>query len=116
VNNMWYLIWISTWQTIVMVFFSGVFSLLLGLPQGILLYTTSKEEQGGITPKPVFNNILGRIVNIFRSFPFLILMILLLPVSRFILGKSIGTVATIVPLSIAAAPFVARVIETALKG
>ncbi|MDD4103803.1 MAG: ABC transporter permease [Bacilli bacterium] len=114
-NNVLSLVLESTWQTLVMVFFSGLFSMVIGLPLGILLYTTGSEEQGGITPKPLLNNILGRIVNIFRSFPFLILMILLLPFSRLIIGKSIGTAATIVPLSVAAAPFVARVIETALK-
>jgi len=114
-NNVLSLVMESTWQTLVMVFFSGLFSMLIGLPLGILLYTTGSEEQGGITPRPLLNNILGRIVNVFRSFPFLILMILLLPFSRFIIGKSIGTAATIVPLSVAAAPFVARVIETALK-
>ena len=63
----------------------------------------------------MLNNVLGRIVNVLRSFPFIILMILLFPLSRLLIGTSIGTTATIVPLSIAAAPFVARVIETALK-
>ena len=65
--------------------------------------------------KPVLNQVLTRIVNVLRSFPFMILMILLFPLSRKIVGTSIGTTATIVPLSIAAAPFVARIIETALK-
>ena len=73
------------------------------------------DPETGIAPKPVLNQILTRIVNILRSFPFIILMILLFPLSRIIIGTSIGTVATIVPLSIAAAPFVARVIESALK-
>jgi len=98
-----------------MVFFSTVFSLLLGLPLGILLCISSPEDQGGIKPMKVLNEVLGRIVNVLRSFPFLILMIVLFPLSRLLLGKSIGTAATIVPLSIAAAPFVARVIESALK-
>lgn len=105
----------STGQTLLMVFFSTIFSLVLGAPLGVLLTVTSAEEQGGIMPRPVLNNILGRIVNILRSFPFIILMILLFPLSRILVGTSIGTTATIVPLSIAAAPFVARVIETALK-
>ncbi len=68
-----------------------------------------------ITPRPVLNQIVRRSVNVLRSFPFIILMILLFPLSRLILGTSIGTAATIVPLSIAAAPFVARIIETALN-
>jgi D-methionine transport system permease protein len=64
---------------------------------------------------PLLNSVLSRIVNVLRSFPFIILMILLFPLSRLLIGTSIGTTATIVPLSIAAAPFVARIIETALK-
>ncbi|HZJ88182.1 MAG TPA: methionine ABC transporter permease [Sphaerochaeta sp.] len=111
----WKLIFDSTLQTLSMVLFSTIFSLILGLPVGILLTITSAEEQGGIIPMPALNNVLGRIVNVLRSFPFIILMILLFPLSRLLIGTSIGTTATIVPLSIAAAPFVARVIETALK-
>ncbi len=105
----------STWQTIVMVFLSTIFSLILGFPVGVLLHVTGSEEHGGIIPHPVFCNVLSRIVNILRSFPFLILMIVLMPLSRLIIGTSIGTMATVIPLSIAAAPFVARVIESALK-
>lgn len=105
----------AAWQTVIMVFFSTVFSLILGLPIGVLLCISAPEEQGGIKPMRVLNEVLSRLVNVLRSFPFLILMIVLFPLSRVILGRSIGTEATIVPLSIAAAPFVARVIETALK-
>lgn len=105
----------STLQTIEMVFWSTIFSLLMGLPLGVLLHVTDKEDQGGIVPKPLLNEVLSRIVNILRSFPFLILMIVLMPVARFILGTTIGTRAAVVSLSIAAAPFVARVIETSLK-
>ena len=103
----------STLQTLSMVFFSTVFSLILGFPLGVLLCVT--DPVTGIMPKPVLNQILTRIVNVLRSFPFIILMIILFPLSRIIVGTSIGTTATIVPLSIAAAPFVARVIETSLK-
>ncbi|NLK14075.1 MAG: ABC transporter permease [Spirochaetales bacterium] len=109
------LIWNSTLQTLSMVFFSTLFSLVLGLPLGVLLFATGEEEQGGIIPMPLLNSVLSRIVNVLRSFPFIILMILLFPLSRLLIGTSIGTTATIVPLSIAAAPFVARIIETALK-
>ena len=105
----------STLQTIEMVFWSTVFSLIMGLPLGVLLHVTDREDQGGIIPKPLLNEILSRIVNILRSFPFLILMIVLMPVARFILGTTIGTRAAVVSLSIAAAPFVARVIENSLK-
>ena len=65
-------------------------------------------------PRPVLHQLIDRVVNVLRSFPFIILMILLFPFSRLIIGTSIGTAATVVPLSIAAAPFVARVIENAL--
>ena len=105
------LVGVSTLQTLEMVLFSTVFSMVMGFPLGVLLYSTNPM---GITPRPVLNQILSRIVNILRSFPFIILMILLFPLSRLILGTSIGTTATIIPLSIAAAPFVARLVETAL--
>ncbi len=104
----------STGQTLEMVFFSTIFSVILGLPLGVLLHVTDKEEKGGIIPRPVLNEILSRIVNVLRSFPFLILMIVLMPLARLILGTTIGTRAAVVSLSIAAAPFVARVIETSL--
>jgi len=102
----------SLLQTLYMVFFSTLFSLVLGFPMGILLVIT---EKGSIWEKPAFYRLLDGIINVLRSFPFLILMILLFPLSRLIVGKTIGTTATIVPLSIAAAPFVARVIESSLK-
>ncbi len=103
----------STLQTLIMVFFSTIFSCLLGFPIGVLLCVT--EPETGLSPHPVLNQMLSRIVNILRSFPFIILIILLFPLSRLIVGTSIGTAPTIVPLSIAAAPFVARVIESSLK-
>lgn len=103
----------ATLETLVMVLFSTIFSMILGFPLGVLLCVT--DPVTGITPKPVLNQVLSRIVNILRSFPFIILMIVLFPLSRVIVGTSIGTKATIVPLSIAAAPFVARVIETSLR-
>lgn len=102
----------SLLETLYMVFFSTIFSLIIGFPLGILLIIT---EKGGIWEKPLLNQILSGIINILRSFPFIILMILVFPLSRIIIGSTIGTTATIVPLSIAAAPFVARVIESALK-
>jgi len=99
-------------ETIYMVFFSTVFSLVLGFPLGVLLVIT---EKNGIWEKKQLNRILNGIINVLRSFPFIILMILLFPLSRLIVGKTIGTTAAIVPLAIAAAPFVARVIESSLK-
>ncbi|OJF76762.1 MAG: methionine ABC transporter permease [Treponema sp. CETP13] len=112
-NQLFSLVGVSTWQTLIMVFWSTVFSVVLGLPLGILLCTA--DPLSGIKPRPMLYQVVTRIVNVLRSFPFIILMILLFPLSRIIIGTSIGTVATIVPLSIAAAPFVARVIETSLK-
>ncbi len=105
------LVGVSTLQTLVMVFFSTLFAVLIGFPLGILLFITGAT---GITPRPVFNMVLSRIIDVLRSFPFVILMIVLLPFTRLVLGTAIGTSAAIIPLSIAAAPFVARVIETAL--
>lgn len=105
------LVGISTLQTLQMVFFSTLFAVIIGFPLGILLFITSAT---GIMPKPLFNMVLSRIIDVLRSFPFVILMIVLLPFTRFVLGTAIGTSATIMPLSLAAAPFVARVIETAL--
>lgn len=102
----------SLWETIVMVALSTVFSLALGFPLGILLVIT---EKGGIWERLSLNSVLSAVVNVFRSFPFIILMIFVMPLTKVIVGKSIGTLATVVPLSIAAAPFVARIIESALK-
>lgn len=113
--QIWGLIWTSTLQTLQMVSLSTLFSVILGLPLGILLCITSPASQGGLRPKPILNEVLSRIVNILRSFPFIILIILLFPLSRLIVGTAIGTKSTIVPLSIAAAPFVARLVETSLK-
>lgn len=102
----------STLETLLMVFFSTFFAILIGFPLGILLNITNKY---GITPKASFNLVLSRIIDVLRSFPFVIMMIVLLPFTRLILGTAIGTTATIIPLSIAAAPFVARITETALN-
>ncbi len=114
-SRMWSIVFSSTIETFEMVIFSTIFSVIIGLPLGVILQITDSEEHGGLKPKPVVNQILSRIVNIFRSFPFIILIIILMPLSRIILGTAIGTEATIVPLSIAAAPFVARIVESALK-
>lgn len=103
----------ATVQTLEMVFFATLFAIIIGLPLGVLLYVTDKER--GIKKMPVLNQVINRIIDIFRSVPFLVLMIVLFPLCRIIVGKAIGTEATIIPLTIAAAPFVARLVETALK-
>lgn len=95
-----------------MVFWSTIFSLLLGFPIGILLTITPK---GGIWERPKLNKFLEMSINSLRSFPFIILMILIFPLSRVIVGTTIGSSAAIVPLSISAAPFVGRIVQGALK-
>ena len=99
-------------ETLQMTFLSSLFAYAIGLPLGILLYTTSK---GRIFENRFINTVVGAIVNISRSLPFLILLVLLIPVTRFIVGASIGTTATIVPLTIGAIPIVARMVESSLN-
>ncbi|MDR0501930.1 MAG: ABC transporter permease [Treponema sp.] len=101
----------ATAETVYMTFASTFFACLLGFPLGAYLYVTSPA---GIMPRRVTYNVMSRIVNLFRSLPFIILMILLIPLTRMIIKTSIGPTAVIIPLSIAAAPFVARVAESAL--
>lgn len=98
-------------ETIHMTVFASVFAYIVGLPLGIILYATAK---GRILENKAVNFIIGLIVNIGRSLPFLILLVLLIPVTRFITGSSIGTTASIVPLTIGAIPIVARMVESSL--
>ena len=102
----------GTGATLYMTLLSTFFGYVLGLPIGIILTITDKE---GIKPNAVVYKILDFIVNILRSIPFLILLILLIPVTRFIVGKSYGVAATVVPLVFAAAPFIGRMVESSLK-
>lgn len=99
-------------DTLYMTLVSTLFGYLLGLPMGITLAVTDKN---GIKPNPVIYKILDVIANIIRSIPFLILLILIIPLTRLLVGKSYGSTATIVPLTIAAAPFIARMIESSLN-
>lgn len=101
----------SILQTLYMVFVSTLFTILLGMPLGIILVTTSK---GHIMENSTIYETLSYIVNIGRSLPFVILMIFIFPFTRFLVGTSIGTNAAIVPLVVAAIPFFARVVETSL--
>ncbi|WP_276798460.1 methionine ABC transporter permease [Fusobacterium gonidiaformans] len=105
------MLWTSSLETLYMVFFSTVFALLLGFPFGILLVIT---KENGLWEHPKFHQVLETSINILRSFPFIILMIVLFPLSRVITGTTIGSTAAIVPLAIGTAPFVARMIEGAL--
>lgn len=99
-------------ETLYMVSLSTIFSVILGLPIGLSAVVTGK---GHIMEAPRINKVLDIIINILRSFPFIILMILVLPLSRIVVGTTIGSTASIVPLSISAAPFVARIVEGAIK-
>ncbi|NEX01528.1 D-methionine transport system permease protein [Pseudobutyrivibrio sp. NOR37] len=99
-------------ETVYMTVVSTFFGYLLGLPMGILLTTSDKN---GLKPNPFLYKVLDAISNVVRSVPFLILLILLIPVTRQIVGKSYGTTATIVPLVISAAPYIARMVESSLK-
>ena len=102
----------GTLATLYMTLVSTLFGYILGLPMGIILAVTDKE---GIRPNAVVYKILDFIVNVVRSVPFLILLILVIPLTKAIVGKSYGSSATIVPLVIAAAPFIARMVESSLK-
>ncbi len=100
------------WETFQMTFFASLFSYIVGLPLGVILYSTSK---GHLLQNRVVNFVIGLIVNITRSLPFLILLVLLIPFTRFLVGSSIGTTAAIVPLTIGAIPIVARMVESSLN-
>lgn len=99
-------------QTIYMVGISTILATLIGFILAIVLVVT---DEGGLKPNKIINSILGFIVNTLRSFPFIILVVAIIPLTRAIVGKSIGETAALVPLTIGAAPFIARVIEGALK-
>lgn len=106
------LIQLGIWETIYMTLISTVVSYALGLPLGVVLHIT---EQGGIAPVPWLNRVLGFVVNFFRSIPFVILMVSMLPVARFIVGTALGNKAVIVMLIIAATPYIGRMVESSLK-
>jgi len=103
---------LGIWETVYMTFISAFFSYLFGLPLGVLLCVTDKE---GICPIAWLNKVLGVFVNIFRSIPFVILMIAMLPAAKLIVGTSLGNKAMIVTLIIAAVPYVARMAESSIK-
>lgn len=105
------LLLMATWQTLYMVAVAGIVGFVVGIPLGVILHTTKK---GGLLENTQLNRILGAIVNIGRSVPFLVLMVAIIPVTKLLVGTFIGTTAAIVPLTIGAIPFVARLIESAL--
>lgn len=117
-SEMFYKLWnngliqLGVWETIYMTLLSSLIAYLIGLPLGVVLCVT---DTNGIRPTPWLNRVLGFIVNFFRSIPFIILMVAMLPVAKFIIGTSLGNGAVIVMLVIAAAPYVARMVESSVK-
>lgn len=102
----------SLWETVVMVGVSGVLGGLIGIPLGVFLRLT---DTGGILQNGWSNRLVGGVVNAVRSTPFIILLVAIIPFTRLVTGSSIGTWAAVVPLTLASAPFVARLVETALR-
>ena len=98
-------------QTLTMVLVAGLIGFIIGIPLGVTLHLTKKN---GLWQNPILNKILGIVVNIGRSIPFIILLVAIIPFTRFIVGSSIGTAAAIVPLAVGAIPFIARLVEGAL--
>lgn len=111
-SEMTLMMWVGVKETLIMTLLSTIFGYLLGLPMGIALAVTDAD---GIRPNAVVYKILDVIANIVRSIPFLILLMLLMPVTKVIVGKTYGTAATVVPLTIAAAPFIGRMIESSIN-
>lgn len=107
---MWLLVR-GVWETLAMTFVSGFFGFVIGLPVGVLLYVT---RPGQIIENAKLYRTLSALVNIFRSIPFIILLVWMIPFTRMIVGTSIGLQAAIVPLTVGAAPFIARMVENAL--
>lgn len=110
--NMIGLIADGTWQTIEMVLVSCLFAVIFGLPLGVVLFITRNHQ---LLKRPVVHRLLGVVVNILRSIPFIILLVAITPITRFIVGTSIGTTAAMVPLALSAIPFFARIVESALS-
>ena len=111
-SEMTLMMWDGVKETLFMTLLSTLFGYILGLPIGITLAVTDKS---GIKPNAAVYKILDVIANIIRSVPFLILLILIMPVTKLIVGRSYGTAATVVPLTVAAAPFIGRMIESSLN-
>lgn len=101
----------ATGETLYMVLLAGVFTLLIGLPLGVLLFISRRD---GLLPLPRLNRGLGAVINLGRSLPFVVMLIALIPLTRLIVGTTLGSTAAVVPITIGAFPFFARIVETAL--
>jgi len=101
----------ATGETLYMVLLAGLFTLLIGLPLGVVLFVS---RRGGLLPLPRLNRALGAVINLGRSLPFVVMLIALIPLTRLIVGTTLGSTAAVVPITIGAFPFFARIVETAL--
>ncbi|WP_277758170.1 methionine ABC transporter permease [Pseudomonas sp. A34-9] len=105
------LVFNATGETLYMVLLAGLFTLLIGLPLGVLLFISRRD---GLLPMPRFNAALGGVVNLGRSLPFVVMLIALIPLTRLVVGTTLGSTAAVVPITIGAFPFFARIVENAL--
>lgn len=110
-NDILQLLLNATGETLYMVLLAGLFTLLIGLPLGVLLFISRRD---GLLPLPRLNRALGAVINLGRSLPFVVLLIALIPLTRLIVGTTLGSTAAVVPITIGAFPFFARIVETAL--
>jgi D-methionine transport system permease protein len=110
-NEIFQLVLTATGETLYMVLLAGLFTLLIGLPLGVLLFIS---RQGGLYPMPRLNKGLGGLVNLGRSLPFVVMLIALIPLTRLVVGTTLGSTAAVVPITIGAFPFFARIVENAL--
>ena len=111
-SNLIMMIWDSFVETLIMVIISGGIGSAIGVPLGILLFVTDKKS---FIPMPAFNAVLSTVINAVRSVPFIILLVAIIPLTRLIVGSSIGTAAAVVPLTLSVAPFISRIVETSLR-
>lgn len=110
-NEMFQLLLNATGETLYMVLLAGLFTLLIGLPLGVLLFVSRRR---GLYPMPRLNSVLGALVNLGRSLPFVVMLIALIPLTRIIVGTTLGSTAAVVPITIGAFPFFARIVENAM--
>ncbi|MDL5601548.1 methionine ABC transporter permease [Bacillus subtilis] len=110
-NEILQLVLNATGETLYMVLLAGLFTLLIGLPLGVLLFISRRQ---GLYPLPRINQALGAIINLGRSLPFVVMLIALIPLTRLVVGTTLGSTAAVVPITIGAFPFFARIVENAL--